>query len=107
MAYRVLAGYVSAETKVESGGRAAIDIPRGAVLPDDVPAEQVERFLAHGHVEHHEVVEPAGEVEPGEGDGLDGLDKDALLALAKEQGVEVDSRWGVKRIAAAVKENGK
>lgn len=49
MRYVVKAGYVSAETQVTAaGGRAMVDIPRGAVLPDDVPDEQIESFLARG-----------------------------------------------------------
>lgn len=48
-AYVVTAGYVTVETSV-SGGRARIDIPRGAPLPDDVPAEDVERLVGLGHV---------------------------------------------------------
>ncbi len=48
--YRVVAGYVTAETEVD-GGRAQIDIARGAVLPDDVPAEQLQALIASGAVE--------------------------------------------------------
>lgn len=51
----VAAGYVTVETAVP-GGRAQIDIPRGAALPDDVPAEQVAQLAALGHIG------PAGEV---------------------------------------------
>jgi hypothetical protein len=37
-------------------------------------------------------------------DELDGLDKDALLKLAEDEGVEVDKRWGEKKIAAAIRD---
>ena len=47
--YVVTAGYVTVQTAV-SGGRAAVDIPRGATLPDDVPAEQRETLLARGDI---------------------------------------------------------
>lgn len=55
---RVTAPYVTAQTAVD-GGRAEVDIPRGAVLPDDVPDEQRERFLRLGQVEP---VEPVDEL---------------------------------------------
>lgn len=48
--YLVSAGYVSVETAVP-GGRATIDLPRGARLPEDVLAEQVEQLLARGEIE--------------------------------------------------------
>lgn len=57
MGYRVSAGYVTVETAVP-GGRAQIDIPRGASLPDDVPAEQVETLLAQGRIEAMAKVQP-------------------------------------------------
>lgn len=46
----VTAGYVTVITAVE-GGRAYVDIPRGAALPADVPQEDVARLLALGHIE--------------------------------------------------------
>jgi hypothetical protein len=51
MAYRVVAAYVTATTAVTGGGRAAVDMPRGMVLPGDVPEEELRRFLADGAVE--------------------------------------------------------
>jgi hypothetical protein len=48
--YRVLAGYVTVETAVD-GGRAQVDIPRGALLPDDVPQEQVIALLGLGRID--------------------------------------------------------
>jgi hypothetical protein len=42
--YVVTAGYVTVETAVP-GGRAEVDVPRGAALPDDVPAEQRDLLL--------------------------------------------------------------
>lgn len=47
--YEVVAGYVTVETNV-GAGRAHIDIPRGAELPADVPAEQVQSLLALGAI---------------------------------------------------------
>lgn len=52
------AGYVTVETAVP-GGRARVDVHRGALLPDDVPAEDVDRCLALGQVEQVEASEPA------------------------------------------------
>jgi hypothetical protein len=48
--YRVAAGYVTVETAVE-GGRASVDIQRGALLPGDVPREQFDRLLDRGDIE--------------------------------------------------------
>jgi hypothetical protein len=48
--YRVTAPYVTVETAVE-GGRANVDVPRGALLPGDVPQEQVDRLLERSHIE--------------------------------------------------------
>lgn len=55
--YVVTAGYVTMETAVP-GGRAAIDIPRGTILPDDVPAETVARALERGDIERLPVFAP-------------------------------------------------
>lgn len=49
MSYRVTAGYVTVETAVP-GGRAAVDIPRGDVLPADVPDERVRTLIDLGQV---------------------------------------------------------
>ena len=49
MTHIVKAGYVTVTTTV-GAGRAAIDIPRGETVPGDVPAEEIERLLAHGHI---------------------------------------------------------
>lgn len=40
--YVVTAGYVTVETALPSGGRAAIDVPRGQLLPADVPQAQID-----------------------------------------------------------------
>jgi hypothetical protein len=50
MGWRVTAAFVTATTQVD-GGRAAVDILRGAVLPGDVPVEEMQRFLDAGAVE--------------------------------------------------------
>jgi len=104
MAYRVLAGMVSAETKVQGESRAVVDFLRGAVLPDDVPAEQIESFLARGLIEAGDgSPEPQPEPEP-DGVDLSELDKDALLALADERGITVDRRLGEDKLRAAIQE---
>lgn len=97
--YRVVAGSVPAETQVE-GGRAVIDHPRGAVLPSDVPEEQVQRLLAFGHIEH-----VATEPEPEPEVGLSDLDKAELLARAKDLGIPADGRWGIDKLTAAIQEH--
>ncbi len=106
MAYRVVAGRVSAETQV-GAGRATIDFARGSVLPDDVPDEQLQRFLALGHVEPVEDVEDAdkgSEDEAPEGVDLSAMDKDALLAYADEHGIAVDKRLGEDKLRAAIQD---
>lgn len=49
MADVVLAGYVTVETAVP-GGRAWVDVPRGSMLPDDVPYELLAQLRAAGKV---------------------------------------------------------
>src|SRR5436190_1669421 len=96
MAFKVTAGYVTVTTAVEGGGRASVDIPRGAALPDDVPAEQREALLVRGDIEEtaaDEVPAEAGEQTDEVPDGtiaviLDWVDGDvarARRALHAEQ----------------------
>ena len=62
MSYRVKSGFVTVETQVnDRGARAGVDVPRGADLPSDVPAEQVTELLRLGRIE---VVEPVRVSEP-------------------------------------------
>jgi hypothetical protein len=111
MAYRVIAGYVTAQTKLPQG-RAYIDFPRGAELPSDVPAAEVEWLLRSDQIEEIGSSEPEPEPEPepeGEGDEtveiqLEDLDKDDLLKIAEDENVEIDKRWGVEKLAAAIRE---
>jgi hypothetical protein len=107
MTYVVTAGFVSAETQVtKAGGRAVLDFPRGAVLPDDVPDEQLQGFLRGGLVEDVDGApepEPEPEPEPDEVD-LSELDKDALLAYADEHKLAVDKRLGEDKLRAAIQE---
>jgi len=49
--YRVTAGYVTVETEQPGGGRANVDIRRGAILPADVPAEQIATELRLSTIE--------------------------------------------------------
>lgn len=65
MKWRVDAGYVTVPTAVPGGGRARIDIPRGELLPDDVPSEDIGALSARGAIvpadddgAEPEVVEP-------------------------------------------------
>lgn len=50
MGHVVKAGYVTVETAVP-GGRAQVDIPRSARLPDDVPEAEVRALLERGDIE--------------------------------------------------------
>ena len=116
MSFVVTAGYVTVETAVP-GGRAQVDIARGAVLPDDVPAERVEALARLGHIseEQPEPAPPDPEVpaEPptgppprgGPGSGVEawaayanvhevavpeGANRDQVQALLVEHGVPVE-----------------
>lgn len=65
----VVAGQVTVETNV-GPGRARVDFHRGAVLPADVPVEDIERLAALGHLVEsaaaaETVAEPADEVPDG------------------------------------------
>lgn len=44
---------------------------------------------------------------PVQSDGLDGLDSEALHALAKERGVKVHPRAGAEKVRAALREAGR
>lgn len=57
MRYRVVAGYVTVEMGVPEvpGARARRDVPRGELLPEDVPAAEVQALLSSGDIE------PAGQ----------------------------------------------
>lgn len=109
--YRVTAGYVTVETKInDKGARAQVDISRGADLPGDVPDEQIQTLLRLGNIEPADgaapVEEAAAEVnEDVDADDLDELDKDALVKVAEEQGVGIDKRWSADKIAAAIREH--
>lgn len=102
MGYRVVAGVVSAETKVQGKSRAVIDFPRGSTLPDDVPDEQIQSFLAQC------LIEATGEVAPPEPEAvevdLSELDKDGLLAYADAHEIQVDRRLGEDKLRAAIQE---
>ena len=47
--YEVLSGSATVSTNV-GPGRAFVDLPRGAIVPDDVPAEEIETLLRRGHI---------------------------------------------------------
>jgi hypothetical protein len=68
MGYIVTAGAVTAETAVP-GGRARIDHFRGAILPDDVPREDIQTLLARGHIVDMDA-EPEGPGVDTDGDGV-------------------------------------
>ncbi|MBB3666403.1 MULTISPECIES: hypothetical protein [Prauserella salsuginis group] len=113
MTYIVKAGYVTAQTKVGKG-RAYIDIPRGARLPDDVSAEEIDWLLRSGQIAADdgpadETAEPAGAPDDAD-DGADEVsledtDKDGLVALAESEGVDIDKRWTAARIAEAIRDH--
>ncbi len=68
-AYVVTAGYVTVETERPGGGRAAIDVPRGQILPADVSQEQITWELRLGTIEpvskpKAKIPAPAAEPEP-------------------------------------------
>jgi hypothetical protein len=75
-AYVVTAGYVTVETERSGGGRAAIDVPRGQLLPADVPQEQIDWELRLRTIEPVADVKtatplaPATEVQPEDPDPL-------------------------------------
>lgn len=56
MRYQVTVGYVTVTTHV-GAGRARIDVPYGTTLPDDVPAEDIDRLLRLGHIKAAESAE--------------------------------------------------
>lgn len=107
----VTAGYVTVETAVP-GGRANVDIPRGALLPDDVPDEQRETLLRRGEVVERATEPPPAAQDPaappprrGVGSGLDawtayahsfgvpvpeGMKRDDLIALLAERGIPTE-----------------
>lgn len=61
--HRVTHGYITVQTAVTSGGsRAYVDVPPGALLPEDVPAAEVESLLRQGRIGL--VEEPAPALEP-------------------------------------------
>lgn len=99
--------------------------PPDDLLADDAAAafewvkERVDAWLAPPEI-RPTITEPTGPAEqptlpdaeaptdeevPFVGDGLEGRDKVDLLHIARTLGVEVDGRWGVSRIAAAIREN--
>lgn len=107
MSYTVVAGYVTVQTKLEKG-RAYIDIPRGDVVPADVPEAETEWLLRLGYIEETDPKpepDPEPDPEPGEGEELDGLEKDDLLKIASDEDIEVDKRWGAEKLAAAIREH--
>lgn len=96
MAYRVTAGAVTVETAVVGtpGARARQDVRRGALLPDDVPAAEVQVLLDRGDIkpvdgEQESVVDDGLEVPAGTIEvvlaWVDGDPGRAAQALAVEQ----------------------
>jgi hypothetical protein len=66
MTYIVTAGYVTVPTAVP-GGRAWVDIPRGAEVPGDVPDEDIQRLLSLGHIQERPEPEPVTKGKRGGG----------------------------------------
>ncbi|MEO3922704.1 hypothetical protein ABGB07_02295 [Micromonosporaceae bacterium B7E4] len=105
--YVVTAGYVTVETAVP-GGRAAVDIPRGAELPDDVPDEQRAALLTQGHIEPARA-EPEPIPAPPTGPpprGGPGSGADAWAAYAHAHGVPVPDGANRDQIRALLDEHG-
>jgi N-methylhydantoinase B/oxoprolinase/acetone carboxylase alpha subunit len=92
----VVAGYVTVPTNVGGTSVAEIDIPRGSVLPTDVPAEHVAVLLDRGHIApvDDDPTEPAAADGVPDGSAAQvlewtGADPDrAAAALAAEQARE-------------------
>lgn len=95
----------------------------GQLWPDiggiiDLPEQEAAELIANGYAEEvtdapstarSDAPSSAGPTEAptggsGETPDLGSLDKDALIALAEEQGVEIDKRWGERRIRKAIRE---
>lgn len=87
MGYQVTHGYVTVPTAID-GGRAHVDIRRGAVLPGDVPDEFVQALLARGHIAEHESAEPAesAEQEVGSGEVPGGTAAEVLAWVGSDAG---------------------
>lgn len=90
MRYVVTAGYVTVETSV-GAGRAYVDIPRGAPVPGDVPAEQVEMLLRLGHVAPAAEPEPASDPVGAGSDDPEPSNQD-IREWARTVGLEVSDR---------------
>lgn len=76
--YVVTAGYVTVETELPGGGRAHVDIPRGQILPADVPQEQVEHELRLHTIEAVAVAVATATVVADSGDDVPPPDPNAL-----------------------------
>lgn len=72
---------------------------------DEATIARLRAAIAAGGDEHLKEVDAPGADADGDEDELSGLDKDALLSLADEEGVTVDKRWGVDKLADAIREH--
>jgi hypothetical protein len=99
--HRVTAGYVTVETAV-AGGRANVDVPRGSLLPPDVPQAQIDHELSLGTIveEYADVTESPSDQDgggsagdSGAGDGDDGQDDVKLPEVPAGMSVSATQEW--------------
>lgn len=67
----------------------------------DPPAEVAERIT--NPAVWSDNAEAEGEASEASTDELDGMRKDDLLAVAEARGIDVDRRWGAKKIRDAIR----
>lgn len=86
MEYQVMAGYVTVPTAVDDRKIAHIDIPRGEILPADVPDEHVQTLLARGHIAPVDDIEP--DPEPEAAEAVDGVPDGPVAAVLEWVGAD-------------------
>lgn len=113
--FRTVGGPVI-ELDVPAGGLALElhlgQIARGDLVPVDadtvekvVDADGTYRFTSGVALQRDPATDAAdGDDEGGDDDAGPGDEKARLLAVAEERGIEVNPRWGVKRLAEAIGE---
>jgi hypothetical protein len=96
MKFRYIGDYPAGADYLDVYG---VRFTQGAVL--DVPAQFERKFLGNRFfVREDEDCVP--EIQPDTTEDGQTLDKAALLARAEELGVEVDKRWGAKRLTEEI-----
>jgi hypothetical protein len=97
--YVVVAGYVTVPTNVGGKSIAEIDIPRGAVLPDDVPADLVAVLVDRGHIAPVDGDEPAAPAVAS-----DGVPDGSAAAVLEWVAVDSPARAGAALAAEQARE---